>query len=575
MTASKARAAARVDHGPKLSPLPDGPPLARAVPRLPPETLHQLIRVRGLDACGELLAAATPAQLTAIADLDLWRGARHGSAPQFDVQRFGEWIEALVAAGEALAARTVSALDPEVVVAGLTRHIRVFDPGIFEPTAQTDDERPALHEAMREGDLIHASDADGREAGADGLACEVGGYLVRARRTDAWEAIVVLLVALDTDESACFHDLMRTCRRLSNSRSEVDGLDDLLPPPEQQLHEVVLAREQRQTAQGYATPGDARAYLQMARTMDRFTPGRTTPRSTGRHPIVAAYFRATDDASTSADPVPEASSSLAAEQGAPTDATGVPVDPPSAASALALLVDAGLVPGSARALPGAPPDDQNGALTHLPRLLAHLRDADESRFVARQRELAFLANTLLAGCTVRGRAFTPQEASEAAAGVCNLGLDHWPGAAGAPPDGLLADHDLIAAFELGWSVLHRDVSLHVAHALIASLGALAGFDADIGRDLAEFRRALVCHVASGTPWLAHAKSDALAVIDPVAWVAVSGVLSECPVVCDALTAIVERWTRSVSPAAFRFISTKAHIEAVRRFARMLPGLLAA
>jgi hypothetical protein len=46
-----------------LARLIDAPHLARVVPHLAPETLHQLIRRSGLDACGELVAAATPEQL--------------------------------------------------------------------------------------------------------------------------------------------------------------------------------------------------------------------------------------------------------------------------------------------------------------------------------------------------------------------------------------------------------------------------------------------------------------------------------------------------------------------------------
>ena len=87
------------------------PSLARLVPDLPPETLHQIIRHRGLEARGELVAAATPAQLTLLLDLDLWRQARPGRDDQFDADRFGEWVEVLVDAGHSVAARTVAALD--------------------------------------------------------------------------------------------------------------------------------------------------------------------------------------------------------------------------------------------------------------------------------------------------------------------------------------------------------------------------------------------------------------------------------------------------------------------------------
>jgi hypothetical protein len=77
-----------IEH--RLARLLDTPFLARVVPHLPPETLHQLIQYRGLDACGELVTAATPAQLTSLLDLDLWNQGRPGRDQQFDVARFGE-----------------------------------------------------------------------------------------------------------------------------------------------------------------------------------------------------------------------------------------------------------------------------------------------------------------------------------------------------------------------------------------------------------------------------------------------------------------------------------------------------
>ena len=91
-----------VDH--RLARLLDTPFFARVVPHLAPETLHQLIQYRGLDACGELVTSATPAQLTSLLDLDLWRHAQPGRDEQFDVDRFGEWLEVLVDTGDSVAA---------------------------------------------------------------------------------------------------------------------------------------------------------------------------------------------------------------------------------------------------------------------------------------------------------------------------------------------------------------------------------------------------------------------------------------------------------------------------------------
>jgi hypothetical protein len=565
---------ASVEH--RLARLLDSPFLARVVPHLPPETLHQLIRDRGLDACGELVTSATPAQLTSVLDLDLWRHTRPGrpgSNDRFDVDRFGEWLEVLVDAGHSLAARTVAALDKDLVIVGLSRYVRVFDLGIFEPTAQSDDEPADRHESMREGDAMHADGARDHDS-RGGLECELGGYIVRARRADAWDTIVALLFALDAEHGNSFHAVMQGCRRLSNSRPEIDGLDDLLQTPEQHLHDVAIARERRRSQHGYATAADARAFLEIARHPTSPRSGAPLPTSTGWvavNPIVAAYFRAADEAPDSSSPSPASHSS-----DAHAHATDVPAsleaDVASSASlrsVLDLLTDAGMMPKRPLALLETA-DAPRVRLAHLRRLMAYVRDANETAYFTRSRELAFLANALLAGCSVQSRPFTPQEASDAAASICNLGLECWPTVAA---DSFLIDRDLVTAFEVGWSVLHQDVSLFAAQQLISTLDDLHCSDRDILIGLVALRRTLVEQRDAGTPWRARGAADVLAMLDMTAWVSVLGLLDECPVLPAALTAIVKGRTTTVSQTAFDFISTAAQIEDVRFFVRKLPDIL--
>jgi hypothetical protein len=527
------RDGASIEH--RLARLLDPPFLARVVPHLPPETLHQLIRHRGLEACGELVTSATPAQLTTLLQLDLWRQAQPGRDPLFDVDRFGEWLEVLVDTGQSVAARTVAALDKNLVVAGLSRYVRVFDPGIFEPTAQSDDEATDRHAAMREGDSADVDEAM--------LECEVGGYIVRGRRADAWDAILTLLVALDAEHGNDFHAVMQGCRRLSNSRPESGGLDDLLLAPQQHLHDVTIERERRRSQQGYATPADARAFLDLARQ----------PKHTIEvNPIVAAYFRAADEE-------PESPSSTGPSVSMSFDA------------AMELLTEAGVMPERPRALLEAgDADPQAARLTRLRQLMAYVRDTHETAYFARCRELAFLANTLLAGCSVQSRPFTPQEASDAAAGICNLGLEYGPAS---PPDSLLVDNTLVTAFEVGWSALHQEVSLFAAEQLISTLTDLDCVDRDIRRGLVALRRTLVEQCEAGTPWRARDAAEILARLDMTAWISVLGLLDECPVLPASLTAVLEGRTTTVSPTEFQFISTAAQVGDVRVFLRTLPGLL--
>jgi hypothetical protein len=223
----------------------------------------------------------------------------------------------------------------------------------------------------------------------------------------------------------------------------------------------------------------------------------------------------------------------------------------------ALLESADAGPGAAR-------------LTCMRQLMGFVRDTDETAYFARTRELAFLANTLLAGCSVQSRSFTPREASDAAAAVCNLGLEYWPQS---PPDSLLVDHDLVTAFEAGWSVLYRDVSVFVADQLISTLADIDCPDRDTRRELEALRRTLVKQRDAGTPWLARDAVEVLAMLDMPAWISVLGLLDECPVLPATLTAVLEGRTTTVSPTEFDFISTASQLADVRSFMQKLPGLL--
>jgi hypothetical protein len=203
--------------------------------------------------------------------------------------------------------------------------------------------------------------------------------------------------------------------------------------------------------------------------------------------------------------------------------------------------------------------------------MEHVRDTDDNAYFTRSREMAFLANTLIAGCSVQSRPFTAQEASDAAAAICNLGLEHWPGAA--VPDAFLVDHDLVTAFEVGWAVLHEDVCMFVAEHLIVTLKDLRCGDAETQRGLNALRRELVKQRKAGTPWGARNALEVVAILDTPSWVSLLGLLDECPMLPAALTATLEGRVGAVSATAFEFISTTAQIGEVRAFMRRLPDAL--
>ena len=260
-----------------------------------------------------------------------------------------------------------------------------------------------------------------------------------------------------------------------------------------------------------------------------------------------------------------------------------------------LLAEAGVAFARPRALlpsgKGAPsvgpvPGDA-ARVAPLQPSMAYVHDTDQGAYFARSRELAFLANALLGGCSVHGRPFTVQEARDAAVGICNLGLEVWPARwpetgvdatrtstlTAALPDTFLIDHDLVTAFEAGWSLLHEDVSMFVAGRLIATLADLRSIDAASQRDLHLLRRELERNRRAGTPWKAREALDAIAILDLPTWACVAGLLSECPVLPAALTAILGGHARSVSADAFACFTTRGQIRQVHEFADRLGEIL--
>src|ERR1700730_17054303 len=305
----------------------DTPNLAQVVPQLPAEMLHRVIEHCGLEDCGEIVALATPAQLARVFDLDLWRADQPGRDELFDADRFGVWLEVLMESGATAAARKLAAMDADVAIAALSQHALVFDHAAVSPSASIDGEEVPAARTVN-----------------DGLSCEVGGYLVGATRSDSWDAIVLLLGPLDAEHHDSFHRVMRGCRSLSNSTPEVDGLDNLLTDREQVMFDLAFERERRREKQGYVTPAQARAFLQMSRQLplghDSAPPD---------NPIARAYFRGIDWTSApagSADPV---------------------------AAVVDVLVDAGILAQPPRALLGG----SEGPAPRLARIPAQMQSAPD------------------------------------------------------------------------------------------------------------------------------------------------------------------------------------------------------
>jgi hypothetical protein len=369
------------------------PHLAHVVPRLQPDVLHRVILHCGLEACGELVALATPDQLARVFDLDLWRAAQPGRDAQFDADRFGAWLEAMIESGVHVAAKTLAAIDAGFVSGALAQHVRVFDVAAVTPFASLDGE---------EMSTAHALD--------DSFRCDVGGYVVVARRTRFWDAITMWLTALEETQHDYFVQVMRGCRSVSSSRPEVDGLHDLLDVGDQGIFDLAVDRERRRDTQGFVPPAEARAFLQTSRRID-LRHGTTRPLNL----VARAHFRDLHRQTASA-----ADTAIGpAEAGHCDPSAGAVVE------VVDLLQQAGVLPREPRALLDRPAGDAPQQW-RIQTLLQFLRVYHPDAFSARSGELAFLANAIVAGASVQARAFAEQEASTAAVAVCNLGLENWP-----------------------------------------------------------------------------------------------------------------------------------------------------
>jgi len=505
---------------PLLDRLLSAPDVSAIVPRLQPEVLHRVIQRCGLEDCAELVALATPGQLARVLDADVWRPPAAGRDEAFDADRFGVWLDVLLQCGEPVALEKLAGLDIELVIAGFASHVTVFDYAAVAPFTTLD------------GDQTSGRPFDGR------LAAHIGGYVIVARRTLAWEAIVDLLASLDAERPGDFHRLMRGCVQLSNGAREIDGLDDLLDEREQDVFDLMADREARRDDRGYVAPAQARAFLEAARNFDVAAP--TLPRD----PVSRAYFRTL----ASQEPEPPA----------PADATDAA--PPSRVieeleTAMDVLREAGVV-REPRALLGTGEAEPS----RLPMLRAHLQSDPSGPEV-----LAYLANTLVAGAAMQGRPFTPEQASDVAAATCNLGLERWPAQ--------WPERDLIAAFQVGWRILHRDVCVHAAERLIAVIADLNCSDREIQMQLVELRRELTRHLRDGMPWRARDAFDVIMILDTPSWAALLAMIDECPTIHAAAEAGGRRARHSIDIADVSVISHHDQMTAVRDFLDRLPSAL--
>jgi hypothetical protein len=500
-----------------LARLLDAPDLPQTIQRLAPEVLHGLVEVCGLEACTDIVAHATPAQLMRVFDLDLWRSEEPGKDESFDADRFVLWLEVLAETSVPLAAEKLAGFDFDFVTAALTRHFMVLD---------------GTWKMMPWHPL------------ANSRSHEIGDYTLFARRGDPSDAFVAVLTELQAERGDFFARLMARCSTISTDHvDDNDSLYDVASAEDQVLSDVTVEREQRREQQGFVTPSQAANFLEISRRVHLH--GESAPSRDG---LTAGYFRNI-------------------ERPAGSGNTVAPGPAPSARGR----------DGKILALPGA---GGSGRLSSIVAQLQHLGEHDEPAYFSRLEELGYLANTLAAGGTFNSRSFTAGEAYEAAVAISNLGLETWPGewlASGSAPGGLpedfLATTDLVAVFQVGLTTVHEQVGLYALERTREALLGLTCHDDDVQADIAELCQWLEEYRVAGTPWQVRDRLDVITILDTPAWATLVGLVEQCAVVPrDAGRETPGRRALRV-PTGIEFISETPQIAWARRFLESLPSLL--
>jgi len=356
------------------------PGLVEAVRELPGAVLGKLIDRIGLEDAGELVALASTAQLERIFDDDLWRADAAGADETFRPERFALWLRVMQEAGEEVLVQRLCELPQDLVALAVHRLVLVLDMDVLEEQLSPgDDEALELERALEWS-----------------VSEEWEEFRLLARDPDAWDDVWGALLALDRDH----HDRLRAileacCAMCTEYISGQGGLFQVLTADEMLDSDVAAARDDRRSAEGFISPADARAFLELARRGD------VEPDA-----ITRSYFRNLEPktmAPARAEPRKHTRDLAALLKEAEVIA-------PRAALPLAALTD------------GLAPQETHLVAPLFERAMGDLRERDPELFAARVREVGYLVNVWIAGGAHEGRRPRPAEALEMVLRTCEAGM---------------------------------------------------------------------------------------------------------------------------------------------------------
>ena len=252
--------------------LVDAPAHVGLVRALDPQRFAGLVRAVGLEDAGELLAMATAEQTLEVLDEHLWR-LGDGDEEALDSGRFAIWLEVLLEAGDAAAARRLRELPEELLAAGLCAQLFVLDVD-------------ALGHGMADAPWREAELAERVLDAA--LHLEFAGYTLISRDPLGWDPTIAALLALDAADHRCVRRMLERCHEATVDLLDPgeDGWRTILRAQETLEADARADRQDRRAAAGHVSLADARAFLKLAAQ----TPV-DDPAALAEDPLTRAYFR--------------------------------------------------------------------------------------------------------------------------------------------------------------------------------------------------------------------------------------------------------------------------------------------
>jgi hypothetical protein len=366
-----------------LARLIHAPDLVEQVRALPNPVFAAVVRELGVEDAGELVAMATTEQLMAAFDEDLFVNDEPGERERFSVTRFITWLEVILEAGDEAAANRVTELSQDFIVHALSSIMLVFDVDSLAERLRSND--PSAEAADRALENTYAEQIDQ--------------YLLVSRVESGWDATFALVVALDRMHRDVLIQILDRCVAVASGyMDDLASLSEVLSSSESLADDIEGDRQARRARLGYVDPLDAKSFLALARLTSDEQP------EADRDAITRDYIRELTDA---------------------TDATGRPTATP-------LAIDRDDSEGLRQQLLNAGLDVQTSPLLSdeditvdetqpIVVALQSLANDSPACFDERMRELAYLANVMLAGVTLDGKRLRPADATNGSLQTVALG----------------------------------------------------------------------------------------------------------------------------------------------------------